>query len=74
MNSVYINTHASTVLARKQKMKTQKLYQIRAFRNSTEYSIALTQKLRTRTNALRLVKRLKARGIAAFAAPMMVAA
>lgn len=54
-------------------MKTVTRYEIRAFAGNG-YSKSLSCKLRDRTRANKLVKRLKKCGIEAFAAPMKIAA
>jgi len=54
-------------------MKTVTRYEIRAFTRN-EHSKSLSSKLRDRTRANKLVKRLKKYGIEAFAAPMKIAA
>jgi hypothetical protein len=55
-------------------MKTKAMYEIREFKNSTEYSKPMSGKLRTRQAATRLVKRLKKMGHDAFANKMLIAA
>lgn len=54
-------------------MKTVTRYEIRAF-TSNEYSKSLSVKLRDRSRANKIVKRLKKYGIKAFAVPMKIAA
>ena len=58
---------------RRYEMKTTTLYNIRAF-NNNEHSRSLGNRLRTRKNATKLVRRLKKLGFDAFAAPVKVAA
>jgi len=55
-------------------MKTKAMYEIREFKNSTDYSRAMSAKLRNRQAATRLVKRLKKLGHDAFAAKLVIAA
>ena len=56
-------------------MKTIKLYNVRFYRDM-EFSktVGFKGRLLERSQALRVVKRLKRRGVEAFAAPMKVAA
>jgi hypothetical protein len=54
-------------------MKQVTRYEIRAF-NGSEYSKPLSAKLRDRSRAIKLVKRLKSRGVIAFASPLKIAA
>ena len=54
-------------------MKTQSLYQVREYVGA-QYSRQLGRKLRSRTDALRLVKRLKKQRREVFVAPIKVAA
>lgn len=53
-------------------MKTVTRYEIRAFTGS-EYSKPLSAKLRDRSRANKLVKRLKSLGVMAFASPLKIA-
>lgn len=53
-------------------MKTVTRYEIRAF--TSNYSKSLSVKLRDRSRANKIVKRLKKYGIEAFAVPMKIAA
>lgn len=54
--------------------KQKAMYEIRSYADSLSYSKPMSYKLRTRTAAIRLVKRLNKMGHDAFAAKMMIAA
>ena len=54
--------------------KTKAMYEIRSYKDSHSYSKPMSYKLRTRTAATKLVKRLKKMGHDAFASKMMITA
>lgn len=59
---------------RKRRLTTRTLFELRFYPSATAFSKTLSTKLREQTVAEKLVARYKARGVDAFAVPMLVTA
>lgn len=54
------------------KMKNKSVYEIRCWTNDSAYSKLMSNKLRERSKAIKLVKRLKRMGIDAFSSKLII--